>query len=132
MGTRARPGRRPKRILVVDDDPDVRLIVAMILGAAGYEVDTAQDAYEALVTLYDTPPDLLLLGLILPETDGCEVIEAVRSDPEIRDVPIVAMSPTLRVLNVVGHGIQWHVRQPLDTLAMLDEVLRQGLGATDH
>jgi CheY-like chemotaxis protein len=135
MNTGARSARQPRRILVVDDDADVRLIVALILGAAGYEVETAEDAYDALLKLYDTHPDLLLLDLMLPETDGWDVIEAVRSDPETRHLPIVAMSAMFRVVNAVGHGIQGYVRKPFDTLAMLDTLdaaLHQGTASTDR
>jgi CheY-like chemotaxis protein len=111
---------RPKRILVVDDDPDVRLIVALMLGAVGYEVDTVADAYDALMTTYDTHPDLILLDLMLPEMDGWEVIDAVRSNPETRELPIVAMSAKFMLLNAEGHGIQGYIRKPFDTMSILD------------
>jgi DNA-binding response OmpR family regulator len=135
MNAGARPTRRLKRILVVDDDPDVRLLLTLMLGTAGYEVDTAEDAYEALLSLYDTHPDLLMLDLMLPEAEGWDVIEAGRSDPETRNVPIVAMSAMFRVVNAAGHGLQGYVPKPFDTLAMLDtldEVLRRTAASGDR
>jgi CheY-like chemotaxis protein len=120
MAATTQPQRRPRRILVVDDDPDVRLIAALMLGAVGYEVDTAEDAYDALLTMYDTHPDLLLLDLMLPEQDGWDVIEAVRSNPETRDLPIVVMSAKIGLIDTGHHGVQGYVSKPLVPMAMLD------------
>src|SRR4051794_7762932 len=134
MRTEMPPTPRPKRILVVDDDPDVRLIVTLMLGAVGYEVDTAEDAYDALLTMDDTHPDLILLDLMLPEKDGWEVIDAVRANPETRDLPIVVMSAKIGLINTRRHGVQGYVAKPLVPLAMLDAVdtaLRQGTVPTD-
>lgn len=130
MTAEGRPTRVPKKILAVDDDPDVRLLLTLILDAAGYDVGTARDAYEALFMLEHTGPDLLLLDLMMPERDGWDVIEAVRANPATRDLPIVAMSAKFSLFNTRDHGVQGYVRKPLDATAMLDtldEVLRQAM-----
>ena len=135
MAATTQPQRRPRRILVVDDDPDVRLIAALMLGAVGYEVDTAEDAYDALLTMYDTHPDLLLLDLMLPEQDGWDVIEAVRSNPETRDLPIVLMSAKIGLIDTSRHGVQGYVSKPLVPMAMLDvldTVLGDAASTTDR
>jgi CheY-like chemotaxis protein len=129
MTAAGRPTRVQKKILAVDDDPDVRLLLTMILDAAGYDVGTARDAFEALFMVEHARPDLLLLDLMMPERDGWDVIAAVRANPETRDLPIVAMSAKFSLFNSRDHGVQGYVRKPLDALAMLDtldEVLRQG------
>ena len=120
---------------MVDDDPDVRLIAALMLGAVGYEVDTAEDAYDALLTMYDTHPDLLLLDLMLPEQDGWDVVEAVRSNPETRDLPIVLMSAKIGLIDTSRHGVQGYVSKPLVPMAMLDvldTVLGDAASTTDR
>jgi CheY-like chemotaxis protein len=135
MAATTQPQRRPRRILVVDDDPDVRLIAALMLGAVGYEVDTAEDAYDALLTMYDTHPDLLLLDLMLPEQDGWDVVEAVRSNPETRDLPIVLMSAKIGLIDTSRHGVQGYVSKPLVPMAMLDvldTVLGDAASTTDR
>jgi CheY-like chemotaxis protein len=135
MSAEARLPWTRKKILVIDDDADARLLLSVILDAAGYEVETAEDAYDGLLKLYDTHPDLLLLDLMLPEADGWDVIEAIRSDPETHHLPIVAMSAMFRILNAAGHGIQGYVRKPFDTLSMLDtldEVLRSLTASAEH
>jgi CheY-like chemotaxis protein len=115
-----RPTRVVKKILAVDDDPDVRLLLTLILDAAGYDIGTARDAYEAQFMIEHTSPDLLLLDLMMPERDGWDVIEAVRANPATRDLPIVVMSAKFTLLNTRDHGVQGYVRKPLDAMAMLD------------
>lgn len=134
MRTDMPPTTRPKRILVVDDDADVRLIITLLLGAVGYEVDTAEDAYDALLTMYDVHPDLILLDLMLPEKDGWDVIREVRANPETRDLPIVVMSAKIGLIRTGNHGVQGYVSKPLVPLAMLhtlDAALEQDTAARD-
>jgi len=116
----ATPTRR--RILVVHDDPDVRLLVTLMLGAAGYEVDTAEDGYDAMIMLVDTQPDLLLLDFMMPDMDGWDVIDAVRANPETCDLPIVVMSAKIGLITTHDHRVQGYVSKPLVPLALLDTV----------
>jgi len=67
-----------KRILVADDDEDVRIIVAKILRGTGFEVETAQDGRETLEKMAAQRPDLLILDLMMPEMDGWEVLEEIK------------------------------------------------------
>ena len=120
MTAAGRPARVAKKILAVDDDPDVRLLLTLILDAAGYDIGTARDGFEAQFMIEHTNPDLLLLDLMMPEQDGWEVIEAVRANPATRDLPIVVMSAKFTLLNTRDHGVQGYVRKPLDAMAMLD------------
>lgn len=66
------------RVLVVDDEPIVREVVARYLARAGYEVDTAADGDAALAAFDAETPDLVLLDLMLPRRDGFEVFEGIR------------------------------------------------------
>ena len=130
-----RSPRLRKRILAVDDDPDVRLILTLILDAAGFRVVTAEDAYDALLKLYDTHPDLMLLDVMMPDVDGFEVVRAVRANPETRHLPIVVMSAKIGLINPRGHDVQAYVRKPLDAVAMvetLEQVLRRGAVSASH
>ena len=79
-------------ILVVDDDPDMRETLEMILEAAGYSVTTASDGEECLIALKKRKPDLLLLDLLMPRMDGFDVCKALSTDPglaEFAGMPIV-------------------------------------------
>jgi len=121
------------KILVVDDDPDVRRLVTLLLGAAGYDVDTAGDGLDAVIMLEDTQPDLLLLDLMMPDMDGWDVIDAVRAKPSRRNLPIVVMSAKIGLINTRDHSVQGYVPKPLIPLAMfetLNEALLQATSST--
>jgi CheY-like chemotaxis protein len=107
-------------ILVADDDPYVRLHIAEILDEAGFDFDTAVDGNEALLILDDTEPDLLLLDLTMPQMDGWQVIREIRANPSTRTLPIVVLSDTVSIPNVMSFGAQANVCKPIDARAMLD------------
>jgi len=84
----------PKKILIVDDDPDIQEAVAMILESQGYEVVTAKDGVEGLANLKAEMPDLMLLDLMMPKMDGFAVCKELQ-DPrwsKYRDIPILMLT----------------------------------------
>ena len=90
----------PRRILVVDDNPNNVEILRMRLEAHGYEVVTAADGEEGLAAVRDQLPDLILLDIMMPKLDGIEVCQIIRADPAIRVLPVVlltALDPSERV-----------------------------------
>jgi diguanylate cyclase (GGDEF)-like protein len=82
------------RVLVVDDDRNLRKIISTNLELAGYEVATAVDGREALTKIEAAVPDLVLLDLMMPHMDGYEVAKRVRShpNPTIANVPIIILT----------------------------------------
>ena len=88
------------RILVVDDEPDSRVFISTVLEDEGATVFEAADGKEALEIARRERPDLMTLDLEMPGMDGGQVFEAMRTDPELRDIPICIVSghPELRGL----------------------------------
>ena len=82
----------PARILVVDDQPANIQLLGTVLGRVGYEIIPASDGPTALKRLALRPPDLILLDLLMPEMDGCEVCRRVRANPEWVDIPVIFLS----------------------------------------
>ena len=83
-----------KKILAVDDDPDIRDALTMILESQGYKVITAQDGIEALANLKAEKPDLMILDLLMPKMDGWAVCKELQ-DPrwaKYRDIPILILT----------------------------------------
>lgn len=78
-----------KRILVVDDEPDIMIVATARLSHLGYEIIGAVDAEEALVMIRKTPPDLILLDLLLPKMQGDELCKKLKSDDEFKHIPII-------------------------------------------
>lgn len=81
-----------KRILIVDDSITTRTMIKNILLNTGYEVDTVEDAEEALIKLKHAHYDLIMTDLTMPKIDGYEFIERLRNDEMYADIPIVVMS----------------------------------------
>ncbi len=83
-----------KKILVVDDDPDILDVLTMILESQGYLVVTARDGIEALANLKAEKPDLMILDLLMPKMDGFAVCKELQ-DPrwsQYRDIPILILT----------------------------------------
>ena len=81
-----------QRILVVEDEPDIAALVAYQLAHAGFGVRTASTGAEALRALEMDPPDLMVLDLLLPEANGLDILQAVRSKQETQRLPVVVLT----------------------------------------
>src|SRR6185503_8238049 len=88
-------------VLVIEDNPHTRKIVRLTLGNEGFTVIEASDGIEALALVRDTPPDLILQDLLLPDMDGFTLVSRLRAMPEMAGVPIIAFSGFLSRLE---HG----------------------------
>ena len=81
-----------KRILVVEDQPDNRHILRGLLGNAGYELIEAETGEEALTAVEAQRPDLILMDIQLPVMDGYEATRRIRLNPELKSIPIIAVT----------------------------------------
>lgn len=81
-----------RTILVVDDEPNARSLLRLILVRAGFEVLVAQDGYEALKEVQEKIPDAMILDIMMPGIDGFEVCEKLRSNEETANLPIIMLS----------------------------------------
>lgn len=81
-----------RRILIVEDDPDVRRALAVRLKAAGYDVTTSVDAASTIAAARESPPDLVLLDLSLPGGDGYAVMDRLRRVGRLSRIPVVVLS----------------------------------------
>ncbi|HEY3233380.1 MAG TPA: DUF4388 domain-containing protein [Polyangiaceae bacterium] len=80
------------RVLVVDDSPTIRKVVASILAARSYEPLLAADGRDALAILQEQPVDLILLDFVMPRMNGYQFCRELRSKPNLRELPVVLMS----------------------------------------
>lgn len=81
-----------RRVLIIEDDPGVRWMLADVLGQNGYDVDTALDGQQALDKLAGPVPDLITLDLNMPVLDGVEVAHHIHGAPGWSTVPILILS----------------------------------------
>lgn len=80
------------RVLIVDDEPDVRFILCHILEKEGYEVDVAINGAAALECVKEAHPDLVITDFMMPVMDGNELVERLRSDPDTATIPIMSLT----------------------------------------
>jgi DNA-binding response OmpR family regulator len=109
MGTSA-------KILVVDDDPDMRETLQMILESAGYAVVMAEDGEHCLSKLKEEQPDLLILDLLMPRMDGFEVCKALK-DPrytKYAGMPIIILSSVQEGVSQRRYELETGVRLDVD------------------
>jgi CheY-like chemotaxis protein len=115
------------RLVVIDDDDDLRVALAEVLELAGFEVYATGQATEALAHLTSgAGADLILLDLMMPEFDGWEFCARRATDPELARIPVVAI--TARRHCECPPGVNAVVHKPFDIAALL-RVIRDQLAA---
>ncbi|MBC2595401.1 PAS domain S-box protein [Ruficoccus amylovorans] len=85
----------PRRVLVVDDNVDNRVVLSDLLTSVGFEVNKASDSQEALDWIERELPDLILTDLVMPNVSGFELCRMIHEDPRVKHVPVVAVSASL-------------------------------------
>jgi PAS domain S-box-containing protein len=118
--------RRDVRILVVDDDPEVLRVTARLLEKEGYAVNRAADGYEALRSVEDDHPALLLLDHNLPGIDGLEVCRRIKQDPALADIFVVIISGKKIEITDRVEGLRTgaddYIARPIDKRELLARV----------
>jgi two-component system, cell cycle response regulator DivK len=84
------------KILIVDDNPDVREVLQCQLKMLGYLVISAENGYVAIEKAIAEQPDLILMDIMMPEMDGWQASRAVRANPDTKDIPILAATAMCR------------------------------------
>jgi DNA-binding response OmpR family regulator len=123
----AREGAMSKRVLVVDDEPNIVMSLEFLMRRAGFEVAVARNGREALEALDGTPPDLLLLDVMMPEFDGYEVCERIRARPEWNATKIVMLTARGREVERergLALGADAYVTKPFSTRDLVEQVKR--------
>jgi CheY-like chemotaxis protein len=109
------------RVLIVDDNPTNLKLVAYLVRANGYEVDTAGDATAALAAIAAHRPALILMDLQLPGIDGLELTRRLKADPATRDIKIIAVTAYAMKGDedkALEAGCDDYVTKPIDTRAL--------------
>ena len=86
------PAAAGDRVLVVDDEEDIRRLVSFNLGEAGFEVETVDTGEAAMAAAVRSPPSVLVLDLMLPDVSGMEVCRRMRKDPMLADAAILMLT----------------------------------------
>jgi two-component system sensor histidine kinase/response regulator len=108
-------GNQTPTILVVDDNHEANRVVCVLLGHEGFHVRSAYGGEEALEMIFDDPPDLILLDVMMPEIDGLEVLRRIREHPETDELPVImvtALGDTRDVIRGLDLGANDYLTKP--------------------
>jgi len=113
-----------RRILIVDDETGVtRSLKSNLEAKAGYEVRTETDSTRAIDAAHEFHPQLILLDVLMPRPDGCEVAARIHADPELKDIPIVFLTALANNEHTAGHavvaGSTVYLAKPVETEEMI-------------
>jgi DNA-binding response OmpR family regulator len=114
-----------KKILVVDDEPNIVLSLEFLMNQSGYAVSKAGDGNHALQILEEDPPDLILLDVNLPGRSGYEVCEAVRANPAWKGMLILMLTAKGRDVERekgLALGADDYITKPFSTQEVVDKV----------
>jgi signal transduction histidine kinase/CheY-like chemotaxis protein len=114
-------GRQP-RILVVDDDANIRELLTQEFADAGYQVATATNGREAVANVRTDRPDLIVLDVMMPEMNGFDVAAVLKNDPATLDIPIVILSIVQDRERGYRLGVDRYLTKPIDTDLLFREV----------
>ena len=109
-------------ILVVDDNPEIREIIQVLLGGEGYLVETAGNGVKALEMLENREYDLIILDIMMPQMSGIEVIKEVRKDSEIPIIVVSAKTSDMDKIQGLITGADYYVVKPFNPLEVMARV----------
>jgi DNA-binding response OmpR family regulator len=122
-----------KKILVVDDEPAIARLVKMSLSYEGYNVRTATDGFEAMETVANWKPELLVLDIMMPGMSGYEVCKEIKKNPETNNVKIIfltARGATSDAEEGFEAGGDEYVVKPFDPEQLADKI-KELIGVAD-
>jgi len=115
-----------KKILAVDDEAEVLLLLKKRLESANFQVITASNGASAIELAKKENPDLIILDILMPELDGSETAAMLHNDPKTKDIPILFLTClfTKREEQKEGHevGRNFFIAKPYDPIELLTEI----------
>ena len=105
-----------RKIMVVDDEPDILFTVGQMLEMSGYEVIKVSDGKECLEKLEETSPDLVLLDIMMPEISGWDVAAKIKENPKWNGIPIVFLTAKGDTMSIGMGGLasEDYIVKPFD------------------
>jgi two-component system cell cycle response regulator len=113
------------RILIIEDNPDNLELMSYLLGAYGHSVATAEDGESGIEAARSARPDLVACDIHLPGVDGYGVAKALKSDPELAGMPVVALTALAMVgdrKKILASGFDGYITKPIDPERVVSEL----------
>lgn len=115
----------PKKVLIVDDEPNIVLSLEFLMEEAGYHVRSVRDGREALDAVRQEVPDLILLDIMLPKLDGYEVCREIRANAAWNDIRIIMLTAKGREVDQekgIAFGADEYITKPFSTREVVERV----------
>ena len=112
-------------MLIVEDEPHILLSLEVLLERAGYAWVSARDGEEGLILVRRLRPDVVLLDVMMPRRNGYEVCQAIKSDPELRAIPVIMLSAKgqeVEILKGLDLGAAAYVTKPFGNAEVLEAI----------
>jgi CheY-like chemotaxis protein len=115
-----------KKILVIDDEPDIVFLIKLILEKEGYRVIEANSGSEGLELAKKEKPDLILLDVMMPDMLGWEVSKKIKSDKELQKIPVAMLTVKSaaedKLKSLEEARADWHIAKPIDRDKLISTV----------
>lgn len=128
-----------KTVLIIDDEADIREVATASLQlVGGFTVLTARSGQDGISLVRQQRPDAIILDLMMPEMDGCEVLLQLKNDPDIKDIPVVLLTAKVQGMKkemAQAAGAAGVLMKPFDPMrlpAQLNELLGWAAGGREH
>jgi DNA-binding response OmpR family regulator len=121
----AKSGGAMAKILIVEDEVDITILIRKRLQDEGFEVVAAVDAYEGTRAAHREKPDLVILDLMLPVGGGLAVLKNIRASAEIREIPVVVLTgikDEQYKKQVLGEGVEAYLEKPYEPQQLIDTI----------
>ncbi|HSM23826.1 MAG TPA: response regulator [Anaerolineaceae bacterium] len=116
----------PKKIVYIEDDIEMTYLIKMILERKGYEIITTNNGLEGFELVEKEKPDLVLLDLMMPEIDGWEIFQQLRSNSNTEKIPVIVISakaqPIDKVLGLQVAKVNNYVGKPFKPQELIDSI----------
>ena len=114
-----------KKVLIVDDEPNILMSLEFLMKKENYQVFIARNGAEALAIIADEKPDAVILDIMMPEVDGYEVCEKVKTSEETKDMKVVFLSAKSKEADIqkgYDMGADLYLTKPFSTRKLVKEV----------
>lgn len=115
-----------KRILCIEDEPEMIDLIRLILGRKGFDVHGAPGGVEGIKMVREMKPDLVLLDLMMPDMDGWEVYQQMKAEPSTRDIPVIVVTAKAqnidKVLGLHIAKVDDYIAKPFSPQELMESV----------
>ncbi|RIL09694.1 MAG: type II secretion system protein GspE [Proteobacteria bacterium] len=121
------PGISKRRLLLVEDEENTRMVLSLLFEREMFDVEQAADGLEAIEKIYSLPPEIIVCDLMMPRMNGIELIQKLRNDPRMRSIPVLmltAANTENNELEAIGRGADDFVSKTSDSKVLVARVHR--------